>query len=332
MSILIHCPACSAPIGNIGSDGTLQAICASCWYKFEAIYGSVTARVSEVEPVRSLPRLPQRYRRKYEFRLSTPQEVQLQYSTRGQEDWLPVHPGDRVSFLYTLRAEVREALIAVTNHTTGKTYRLSSPERPALSLAVKLSFLSGIPLLLVLLPNGVEFPVAMLTAIGSMPVVSVIVAKLRSSKAKIDASQRLRLVAEQKLLGEKGELQQRLAELQQKYSTNQERIDQLISLNQKMVDVGTDLYAKRIEKVSRAIALLEPQLTQEQHLIDQYVRTIKMVEIELETSRAVEQLPDAEDFLGIIFARLSELRTIDQKNQQLRSQVEADEEVKSLQP
>lgn len=332
MSILIHCPACSTAIGNIGSNGTLQAICASCWYKFEAIYGSVAARVSEVEPVRSLPHLPQRYRRRYEFRLSTPQEVQLQCSTLGQEDRLPAHLGDRISFLYTLRGEVREALIAVTNHTTDKTYRLSSPGRAALSLAVKISFFSGIPLLLVLLPNGVEFPIAMLAAIGSMPVVSVIVAKLKSSKVKIDASQRLRLVAEQKLLGEKVELQQRLAELQQKYSTNQARVYQLISLNQKMLDVGADLYAKRIEKISRAIALLEPQLTQEQHLIDQYTRTIKMVEIELETSQAVEQLPEAEDFMSMIFVQLNELRTIDQKNQQLRSQVEADEEVRSLQP
>lgn len=223
-------------------------------------------------------------------------------------------------------------MISVTNAITGDIYRLASPGGTAVRTAIGWGLLSSVPMLLVLLPNGVEFPIALLASASSIPVVSILVARLKSPKIRLDPDQKIRLAAEQQLFGEKIELEQRVEELQRKLTTNQTRLNQLESLNQKMVEVGADLYAQRIERVSRAIAILDQQLSQDQQLIDQYARTIKMIEIELETSRAVEAIPNAENFMGMIFDRLAELKTIDQKTQQLRAQVEADETVKSLQP
>jgi len=256
----------------------------------------------------------------------------LQCSTPGQVDQILVSEGDLVFFLYTLRGEKLEEMISVTNQTTGNIYRLASPGSTAVRTAIGWGLLSGVPMLLVLLPNGVEFPIALLASFSSIPVVSILTARLKSSKLRLDPEQKVRLAAEQQLFGEKIELQQRVEELQQKLTTNQARLNQLGSLNQKMVEVEADLYAKRIERVSRAIAILDQQLGQDQQLIDQYAHTIKMIEIELETSRAVEAIPNAENFTGMIFDRLAELKTIDQKTQQLRAQVEADETVRSLQP
>jgi len=280
-----------------------------------------------------MPNFPRRHRRHYEFRIQIPSGIHvLQCSTPGEGDLIPVFEGDLVSFLYTLRGERLAEVISVTNHLTGNTYRLASPGSTAVRTAIGWGLLSGVPVLLLLLPNGVEFPIALLTSVSSIPLVSVLVARLKSLKLRLDPALKAHLAAEQQLFGEKIELEQRVEELQRKFITSQTRLNQLASLNQKMLEVGADLYAKRIKRVSQAIAILNQQLSQDQHLIDQYVRTIKMIEIELETSRAVEAIPNAENFMGMIFERLAELKTIDQKTQQLRSQLEADEEVRSLQP
>jgi len=334
MSILIQCPACSAPIGNISSDGTLQAICASCWYRFGAAYGSVTRRLSEVKPVqRRIPNLPIRHQRHYEFHVQISSGTQvLQCSTPGEGDPIPVSEGDLVSFLYTLRGDRLEEMISVTNPVTGNTYRLASPGSTAVRTAIGWGLVSSVPMFLVLFPNAVEFPIALLASVSSIPLVSILAARLKSPKIRLDSEQKARLAAEQQLFGEKIELEQRVEELRRKLTTNQARLNQLEALNQKMGEVGADLYAKRIERVSRAIAILSQQLGQDQHLINQYVRTIKMIEIELETSRAVDAIPNTENFMGMIFDRLAELKMIDQKTQQLRAQVEADEAVRSLQP
>ncbi|HEY9847088.1 MAG TPA: hypothetical protein V6D03_12950, partial [Candidatus Caenarcaniphilales bacterium] len=214
--------------------------------------------------------------------------------------------------------------------TTGSSYKLASPGSTALRRGLSAGALSALPLLLLLLPSGMEASSALLTSIGSISFISILVARLSSPKRRIDANQKACLASEQQLLGEKFALEQRVEGLQNTHQANQEQVNRLSALSCKMLDVGEDLYYKRIQKVNRAVEILNQQLSYDQQLIDQYLQTIKMIEIELDTLQAVDQLPDADGFVNLILDRLNELRLIDERNQKLRLQVEVNEEISSL--
>jgi hypothetical protein len=55
-----------------------------------------------------------------------------------------------------------------------------------------------------------------------------------------------------------------------------------------------------------------------------------MIEIELETAYLADQLPDAHDFTGAILSKIAELQAIEDRNRQLRLELEANEEVRRL--
>lgn len=333
MTLQIHCPTCSRSLGKLSAEGILKAGCSSCRISYEAIYGKLSHWFSKGEPVIYLgERLPKLFRRRYELRIATPgrQLKLLKLTTLGLEDRLPLRPGDRVSILYSTRGGGMDKLVAIYNHSRGKNYYPKTPipseqyllkTRGSVSVAVFLGALFG----------GISPVMVSLGAIAMLLYANVIdAAELSDPELRTQNREEARLLNEIKLANQKSHLAERIHELHQEIYDQQGLIKKLQSLRGKMLSFNSGLYATRVGNIETAVRLLRQRIDHSHRLIDEYTQTMRMIEIELEASVLVEQLPNAEDFTAQIFSRLDELKAIEAENFNLQQRVEANEEVRRL--
>jgi hypothetical protein len=327
MSYQTKCPACEKPIyfpdPEDFSHEALKAVCIQCQYHYGLAYGTVQQLSDSLEPLPSRRAKGQsRYQRRYELRLITLDGALKVFDFKRPSEEKPFSAvaGDCVCVFYTLRGSAVDELIAVTNHTTDSCLALSSPDRKARAFGRSTGL--GVFLTGAVLATFVHDPVNTILLVSAIP--SSIYAgfaamRLKSSKLRQEPDLP-RLVSEQKLLAQKFDLEQRVAALRQEHSANQKLLTRLQALKQKMLDVGREIYANRIEQVTRAIDILAKQQSFTQNLIAGYIQVTKIVEIEFETSQLADQLP--EDISGQILARLEELRAIEAKKSELALLVE----------
>ncbi|WP_421655244.1 hypothetical protein [Leptothermofonsia sp. ETS-13] len=134
-------------------------------------------------------------------------------------------------------------------------------------------------------------------------------------------------MTDQKLLVHKAKLEHRLDELNHECKSTQFLIDQLEALKHKMLDVDRDLYSVRIYRSTSAIGILKQQIANNARLMREYRRTLRMIEIEIDTSWIADQLPNADNFTRAIAEKMAELKEIEDQNQFLKLQLAAYEEV-----
>lgn len=330
----VRCPCCSRSLGQINVDGQLQIDCPTCRRSYGILYGKVSGRSSRWEAVLYLTaKLPSLYKRCYELRITTPgRDLKvLKFSTLGRGDRIPVRLGDRISLLYAMRGSMMQKLISVSNHTAGKTYRLPRPIPSTGTVFRALGTLSVALFFCVLLSGYGFWLTTTLGAIAFLVATRVMDnAELTTPELQPHDRQEARLIEERKLLGQKLLLEERVEVLRQEGLENQSLIQQLRSLQEKMRRFNPQLYAVRIQRIDRAIVLLQQRTQHDRYLIEQYDQTSRMIEIELETAYLADQLPDAHDFTGAILSKISELRAIEERNRQFRQELEANEEVRRL--
>jgi len=274
--------------------------------------------------------LPSCYKRHYTLQITTADRTlkQLQFSIPGKADVVPVNSGDIVSIFYTMQGYVMHKLVAIANHTTGKQYLLPTPIASsthhttllltAMMGCIGLSFFSGVNILLT----------AVFSAVGIVMYLKLThSAQLTSPPLATQAHLGKRLLADQRLLAQQRKIQQRIDELQHERQANQLLIEQLETLKQKMTQVDYPLYAARIHRTTGAVNILKHQMINQQRLVREYDRTLKMIDIEVDTSWIADQLPDGEHFCRTIIERLAELKEIEQQNQRLKLELAAYEEV-----
>jgi hypothetical protein len=102
----------------------------------------------------------------------------------------------------------------------------------------------------------------------------------------------------------------------------------LVSLRDKMVELGLPAYRARIAIIDAALATLDQQIAVYTRLRDGYDRNIKMIEIELESGAAAEKFD--EDISAAIAAAVSELDVLEVSQRELGRQLEANVEVEEL--
>lgn len=326
----LQCPTCSRPISDLKS-ATAQVTCAFCKSRYGVVYGKLSRRSSIYETLLHLSsKLPTLYRRHYTLQITTPDRnlKLLQFSVPGRIDNLPVQHGDIVSALYTLQGYVMKKLVVITNHTTGKRYLLPTPIPSTSYLTVVL----GTVILGLLVVSYVAGFSLFLTAAGSALASLLILkatdtARLNSPPLEAHGREGNRLMADQKLLAHKAKLEHRVEELNHECQSTQFLIEQIEDLKQKMLNVDRDLYSVRIYRATGAIGILKQQITNNYRLIREYRRTLKMIDIEIDTSWIADQLPDSDNFTRAIAQRLAELKEIEDQNQYLKLQLAAYEEV-----
>ncbi|NJP08290.1 MAG: hypothetical protein HC866_01470 [Leptolyngbyaceae cyanobacterium RU_5_1] len=333
MRLSLYCPSCSRPIGDLHhSSSQAQVTCSSCNTQYGVVYGKLSRCSSIAEALLYLTsKFPSFYKRYYTFQITTADRTlkNLQFSIAGKADPVPVHRGDIVSVLYTMQGCVMKRLVAIANHTTGKHYVLPTPIPSASQHAITLStvvtgfvvgsFLSGVNLVL---PS-------ILSALGVLAYLKLThSAQLTSPPLEHQEHHSKRLLADQQLMAQQRKIEQRIQELNHECKSNQLLIEQLETLKQKMSQVDQTLYSARIYRATSAVNILKKQIANNQRLVREYARTLKMIEIEIDTSWIAEQLPDAENFTRKILERLDELKTIEDQNQSLKLQLTAYEEVR----
>lgn len=332
MTPLISCPSCSNSIGRVGSDGTLQATCRSCKRNYGAICGKLSKRSSNWEALLYLnSTAPSVFKRKYEFRLATPDRSLkvFKFSTPGKEDKIPVYSGDQISVLYSTQGSAIAKLVAVNNHTTGENYVLPSAVPSVGYLMMTRGSLSTL-LFFYAIFSG--FSLIFTSCLGMLGIwmYSKLVdsVELTSPELQTNIRAEATLMAERKLLAEKIRIDQRIELLNHERCANQELSKRLELLKKKMFNVGETFYGTRITKINSAMGLLEKRIADDQYLINEYLHAIKMIDIELEASSLVDQLPEAENFTSTILNKLNELKAIEEKNRNFELQLEANEEVR----
>lgn len=322
MTFQLECPACRHLLYFPGFDECdedfLESICTNCKYKYALIHTDVSSFTSSVEVLQTNKHRKQaEYRRIYQLRLLKADKTiqSLRFSTPGKEEKLSALPGDELLLLYVMRGQALAELISVKNYTTGMTCLLLAPG----AKARKAGFRTGIATLVggVLLAAFVNIPINKIFLATVLPPavgVGVYTTRLKDPRTR-ERKELARLGSEQRLLLQKFELEQRTQDLRQDLESNWRMIDRLKNLRRKMQNAEEELYANRIETVSKGIKLLEKQLDLTQSLITGYTQVIDVMAIEYETSRLAEQLP--EDIDAKILGKLDELKNLESEKEQL---------------
>lgn len=333
MKLSLICPACDRAIADLHHKAAQQQVqCFSCGRRYGVVYGKLSQRSSIQEVLLFLKStLPSFYKRHYSFQITTADRTlkRLQFSLPGRADVVPVHSGDIVSILYTMQGYVMQKLVAIANHTTGKQYVLPTPIPSSThQVSLLLAIMAGFAALS--LVNGWNLVLASgLSALGLLGYCKLThTAQLTSPPLESQARLGKRLLADQQLLAQQRKIEQRIEELRHEHKANQVLIHQLESLKQKMAEVDGALYSARIYRATSAVNILQQQLVNNQRLVREYERTLRMIDIEVETSWIADQLPEAEHFRRSILTRLAELKEIEEQNQTLKLQLAAYEEVK----
>ncbi len=333
MNLSLHCPSCSRAIATIDQH-TSQITCSHCRSRFGFVYGKLSRRSSLFETLLYLNgKLPSFYKRYYNLQITTPDRVlkRLQFSLPGKTDDLPVYHGDLISVLYTMQGYVMKKLVAITNHTTGKRYVLPNPIPSPRYLMVMVSASVLGLLMFTYISGGSMFLAASVSALGVLLYWKLThTAQLTSPPLEEQGGEGSRLLADQKLLMQKQRIAHRLDEVNHESRSNQALIQQIEHLKQKMLEVDQQLYGARIHRATSAIGILKRQIANNQRLMREYRRALRMIEIEVETSWIADQLPDAENFTRVIVQKLQELKQIEDQNQFLKLQLAAYEEVNHL--
>jgi len=321
MTIQLKCPSCRQPLYfpqvEASDEDQLEAICSGCNYKYILVSAQVLGFASEVEtiPANKYKKKPS-HRRIYELRLLTiSRELKaLRLETPGLEERISALPKDKMLLLYTIRGKALDELVWIENHTTGKSCLLQKPGAKARSAGVTTGiatlFAGGVLAMLVHLPGKLAVAIAAPAAVGA----GVYVTQLNESKAR-DKKEIARLASEQNLLGQIHSLNHRVDELKQELASKQKTMNRFKALRQKMLEAGEDIYAYRVETVSKGITVMESQRGLTLNLIDGYTQVAAILEIEFQTSRLAEELP--EDASEQILGRMEELKAIEDKREEL---------------
>jgi hypothetical protein len=234
----------------------------------------------------------------------------LQFYTSGEEAKLSALPGDQLLLLYVMRGKVLEELISAQNFTTGMSCLILAPGAKARKAGIGTgvaTLVGGLLSSVCQHSNRQDLLATLLPRCGSGSL------HHQAQRSQNQGENELaRLGSEQRLLLQKFELEQRTQDLRQELECNWRMIDRLKNLRRKMLNAEEELYANRIETVSKGINLLDKQLDITQNLITGYTQVTDILAIEYETSRLAEQLPEDIDLK--ILGKLNELKTLSQKN------------------
>jgi hypothetical protein len=321
-------------MGSVHPDGVCQLVCYGCRQRFGVVYGKLTGWSSKQEAMLYLnARLPSFYKRRYQLRITTPgRDLRvLTFSVPGARDCVPVHPGDRISVLYSLRGDSLKKLVSIYNHTLGKAYHLATPV-PSLAYLLETRGALLVVFFLISIFSGLGgVGIYSLWAIAVLLYTRLIdTARLTRPPLSSDVSAEARLLEERNWMHQKDQLQNRIEALRAESRSHRDLLRRIQTLREKMLTFNASLYTTRINNLESAARLLKQRIQHNQHLVDQYFQTIHMIDIELEAAYLSDQLPEVTDTTGTLLSRLNELKAIEKRNRDLWLQLEANEEVRRL--
>ncbi len=329
---MINCPKCGDPLGELGDDGALVAVCPQCRFQYRAVMGEVRRWSSKrVTLERKTKSQAGRYERRNELRLERPDgELELiRFTTPGPDEAVELPRRDRALAVCTMRGEAIEEVVTVLNLTTRERFDIQQPGGKAATQADQAA--AGVAVLVWLLAwwlTGLGFWGALLLGVAAAVLVILAGRTVMAPRVTLDEPAQAQISAQQDLLRRKRKLKNKLTALDQEAENRGRLTERLTALREKMAAVGRDVYGSRMDAVDRALGLLERQRALDERLRAEYRRAITILEIEHETARTTDALDG--DVLGSTLAKLDELRAVEAENAAVRDALQANDEVSRL--
>lgn len=327
MEHLVKCGMCGTALAEVPDRTALQKVCANCHFKYQIINGRVAANESRQVVQR-------RIYREYELQVELgSRDVEIvRFSLHERDKPLPVRRGDDVAVVHSMRGNQLEELLYIQNFTNDRLVQFAWPGNRANRSATRAGMSLFVVLFLVALVIGQNEPVLLVALTGAAVALSVLArAWLRQRMLPTHAlapDVEENGKATQRLLEQKHACLNGLTLVQHSLSQNEARRKRLLSLGNKMLDVGLDVYKPRFAAIDRALATLEKQRAVDVALREGYERVLKMLDIELEAGAATDQFDS--DVTATLLAKLDELKELEARQADLIRELSANAEVEQL--
>lgn len=331
--MLLYCPQCQVPVAEFDLHArSVDATCAKCRFSYRFVGGNVDKRSTrQVTLQRQSTKRVGSYQREYEFRLKLGNgefEV-ISLTVPGRDDWILVRRGDIVSVTYTMNGSQIEDTVAITDHTTGDRYPLAAPGAKSRTAALAFAVFLGLLMAFVL---WVPFDVFILWSIAIATVLAVLAyftaSALLSPRRKLDIVSSALITDRQELLARKREVLLARARAADDMARKFGAREKLVSLQAKMVRVGSAAYKDQMKRVEDALRLIDDQIQLENRLVSEYDRLATMIEIEVETRGATDAIPAEVE--KSMTSRRKEIDDVRERFDELESRLLANQEVSRL--
>lgn len=330
---LINCPKDHWLIGQISADGSFVGVCTQCKCRYGAQYGQlVKFRTSQPgSPPSDLTVLG----RHYEFTLAQArgENYRLMTAAKPQARDFMVSEGDDIGLIFQAHADGScKRLLKLVNQTTGRTQLLNSPNTD-LNTAIVVGLIAAW-----LVNRSFVLVVSLVLGVGLASflgwcfalVCGGVIGKtiLESHQVNLTPQQERELNRDRLLLKQKASVVNRLTTLTQELNTAERQFYSLQQLYERMRDFDPKVYSTRISTLRRAGFLLRENIKSTQYLIEQYGKTIEMIEIEYESRQISHDFIKLSD--SLIFQKLQEIKQAEARNQDIINQIQASDIVKRL--
>jgi hypothetical protein len=272
-----------------------------------------------------------RYRQAYEFRLERPDgtgEV-VQFEIAGDQDRIRIHEGDSGTVVYSMKGESFDRIVSIVNNTTMTSFEVARAGRSERHAAIVISMvIAGVAFIVAAAPLAATFGASLAAALFAGAPSYFVLDSLISPRVKKNHPEALRAARNAEFYTQKETLLALREEHIGSSRSHSELRTRLLSLASKMRSVGDDLYASRIEQVQAGIDLLDRLIALDAATLEQYSKSITMIEIEQESLAVSEDMTD--ETVGMLASRLATLEEVQGQNAELQRQLEANEEVQRL--
>ena len=328
---MVTCPKCSKPLGEIGPDGVLEAVCGTCSFKFQVLRGRLAGGSSrEVTLREGTLSNPGSYKREYELRVERPNGrlETFELAIPGRDDSIDVQHGDTVAIVHSMRGNAREELLDVYDLTTGRRFPIATPGSRARMMAGVAGGFVGILTFAALAATSLNEGWAIVGGVGALATTWILLARRLAPVHRLSPAEQEALKDNQQLLARKTQLlslrTKARADLEQHSATR----DQLVSLRNKMREVDSAIYKDRIDTVGRGIATLDEQMRLDRQIIEGYGKSVAMIEIEYEAGLASGAMPA--DAGAVLEGKLAELKELQERQAELQRLLSANSEVEAF--
>jgi hypothetical protein len=312
----IPCPNCRQAIYFPEAQES-EAVCVNCNNLYILSLGTLehlSVRVDGKDDLRQVKGGSKRNPRIYDIRFSGAVGYQaFQLQVHNHRIRIEALPGDEVAMLYFGSRGHPPTLAWLKNLTTGVEYQLRSPNQDARTMGRKagsLVFLFALAASLAV--GGVPARILQLISLPTAFSTGYVVHRKYRNHLR-GSSKNQFLWMEQPLLGRLDELEQKLENGQSVYQSTQSLIQRLAKHQQKMRDLDANRYREQLDLVDRGTVILQRQLDVSRYLVKQYSQAIALLEVEIETGRLAEQLPDGEAISQRRWDELDELADLEQQ-------------------
>jgi hypothetical protein len=336
MGSIIQCPKDNWPIGQLNIDGSFVGVCPKCRGRYGAQYGQLLhRRTHQVTLKDSLFAGLNAQGTQYELRMthSSGKRHTLTTPVSTRLDDLRVSEGDHIGLLFQADADGNcKRLLRVINETTGKTQVVGKTDDD-LSAAVMVG--------LIICFSAPQFFILLLTtyfSIGAASVLGLFIAILcgglagknilESAQVSLTPQQEKDIYRNSILLKQKTKVVSRLTTLNHELDAAESQFHSIKRLYGRMQRFDSELYRSRIETLRSAAFLLRENIRNIQYLIEEYSKTIEMIDIEYDSHQVSHEFLNLSD--SLIFHKLQEIKQAEARNQDITRQIQASDVVRRL--